>query len=268
VTAATGRAVVGQLRGDPVAAMYLDFEGDAGPFVESLDAILRGAGLHDRPAIFYRRMSASLIESVPVLRREIADLGIGLVVIDSLGAARNGEPESAELTIRLFNAARSLEVPWLGIDHVTKANGNSGSRPFGSTYTHNLAGLTWGLDVAQDEGAAAIAIALVNHKRNAGRRLPRRGLRLEFEVGANDELLSIRFRQQDPADNPELASRLPLRQRLLAELRGGPLAVDDLAGELGVDEKQVRSRVGEMVRRGELVRLEDRRVAVAAREPA
>jgi hypothetical protein len=266
VTAATGTSVIGQLHGDPVPVMYIDYETDADTFEERLDAVLVGAGIRDRPPIFYRRMSASLTESAANLRREITESSIGLVFIDSLGAARAGEPESADVTIRLFNAARSLGVPWLGVDHVTKAIGNDSTRPFGSTYTHNLARLTWAADKAQEEGENLLVVSLTNRKRNNGRLLPRQGHRLEFEMADHDRLRAVRFRAADLTQVAGLAEKLPLRQRILAELRPGPQHLADVAEHLGADVKAVSARAVELARKGVLVKLEDHRYALAARE--
>src|SRR5207302_780505 len=76
---------------------------------------------------------------------------ICFVVIDSWGAARVGEAESSDLTIRAFHAARSLAVPWMAIDHLPK-NAHDKSKPFGSVYTHNLAWLTWRAEAVPRDG--------------------------------------------------------------------------------------------------------------------
>lgn len=263
ISIATAQPVLGRPVGSPCAVMYLDFETDSGTIEEHYSAILAGAGIADRPPVYYRRQVASLAEAAPTIRREIAQLDVGFVVVDSLGAGRGGEPESADTTIRLFNAARSFGVPWLGIDHVTKANGNNGSRPFGSAFTHNLARLTWGADKAQEEGVSEMTIALRNFKRNNGRALPQRAYRLAFESDAADRLLSVRFGAVDVASVPEFSGRLPLKQQILHELTGGPLAIKDLAEALGKDLKLVSARAGELRKAGRLVRIGDR-VALAA----
>lgn len=265
MTVASGHPILGCLHGPAAPVLYLDWETDSATAYERMTAIAAGANLAELPPVFYRRQVASLIESAGEIRREITRLGAGLVVVDSLGAARGGEPESADITIRTFVAARSLGVPWLGIDHVTKANGNNGTRPFGSTYTHNLARLTWGADKAQEEGEDHIVVSLANFKRNNGRRLARLGYRIAFDNDGADALRAVRFTKTDLAGVPGLAEKLPLRQRILAELRQGPMTLSVLAEELGQDIRAVSARAGEMVKGGELVRLEDRRVALAAR---
>lgn len=266
VTAASGATIIGRREGAPVAVLYADWETDADTFHERLNSIVVGAGVNAIPPVLYRRLVASLPESAAALRREILRDNVGLVVLDSLGLARGGEPESADMTLRMFAAARSLGVPILAVDHVTKAQGNDSTRPFGSTYTHNIARLTWGLDKAEE--ADSTVVSLVNRKRNNGRLMPRVAYRITFASDALDALTSVNFRRCDPGDVPELAAKMPLRQRILIELRDGPMAIPRIAEGLGYDEKQVGARVGEMVKRSELVRLEDHRVALAARRSA
>lgn len=263
-TAASEGSVIGRRHGDARPVLYADWETSAVTAQERLDAIAHGAGIRERPPIYYRRMSASLAEAAPNLRREVAQLGIGLVVVDSLGAARGGEPESAEVTIRLFNAARSLGVPWLGVDHVTKAAGNDATRPFGSTFSHNLARLTWSVDKAQEAGEDALVVSLTNRKRNNGRLLPRQGFRLEFTSGAHDELELVRFTRASLADVPGLAEKGPLRERILAELRGGGRTYDELVTPLRTPRNQIRARIDELESKGLVTKAPDGRIWLAA----
>jgi hypothetical protein len=263
VTASCTASVIGRLHGEPVPVLFLDYETDADTFDERLAALVRGAGARERPPIFYRRMTASLPEAAATIRREITKLGVGFVVVDSLGAARAGEPESADMTIRLFNAGRSLGVPWLGVDHVTKASGNDSTRPFGSTYTHNLARLTWGADKAQEEGENTIVLALRNHKRNNGRFLPRTGFRIDFQNTDIDELLTVQFRSTDLTDVPGLAEKMPLRTRILAALRDGPVLRATLSESLS-NPSTLRSRLKELRDQGQIIELPDGYVALRA----
>ena len=107
VSVASGVAVVGEPSGEPQPVLYLDWESDQYAHTERLRAICAASGI-PVPPIHYRRQVSSLSESVNTIRKEVATKGVGLVIVDSLGAARGDEPESAAVTIRLFTAARSL----------------------------------------------------------------------------------------------------------------------------------------------------------------
>ena len=262
---ATGQNVIGNLRGEPRPVLYLDWETDPDTFHARLSALSWGSELLTTPHVYYRRQVASLAESAPVIQREIAKLGVGFVVVDSLGAARGGEPESAEVTIRTFNAARSLGVPWLAVDHVTKQAGNDATRPFGSTYSHNLARLTWSMEKAQDEGDSTIVVAMVNRKRNNGKLLNRLGYRMKFQNDDKDGLSAVTFESTDLMQTA-LADRQPLRSRIANELKRGPLTIQEIADGLGAPDDQIRSRLRDMEKALLIVRLPDKRVALAARE--
>ncbi len=266
-TASQARPVLGQLHGAPRGVLYLDYETDVDTFDERFSAVLAGAGIETRPPVFYKRLAASIDALAPTLRREIAEREVGFVVVDSLGYARGGEPESADFTIRLFNAMRSLGVPWLGIDHVTKEKGNDSRRPFGSTYTHNAARLTWSLDKAPaEDGDEAMVLALVNHKRNNGRLLPRRGYRVELANDERERLVSVRFRLAELAR--VFPQKATLRERILAELRDGPKRPELLIEAAGADARQIRARLSELRRREVIVDLPDGMVALRARASA
>ncbi len=257
ISVASGVPIIGDVLVDPTPSLNLDWETDEHDHAEKYRAICAGAGITERPPVYYRRMVASLVESAPTIRKEIAKLGIGFVVVDSLGAARGGDPESAESTIRLFNAARSLGIPWLGIDHVPKNATDKGrSRPFGSTYTHNLARLTWGIEKAQEEGSDELVIALTNHKANRGRLARRRAYRARFENGEDGSINSITFEPTDVRDIPDLAKRLPVKARILNSLRDGRMTTETVAAAAEVGNDEARARLNDLRREGKVVRLD------------
>ena len=235
---ASGRQIVGAAPEQPCPVLYLDWESDPETHADRLRAICDGAGIDvsDTP-IFYRRQSASLAEAAPHIRRVVAEQLIGFVIVDSLGAARGGEPESADSTIRLFNAARTLGVPWLGIDHVTKNGGDGQPKPFGSVYTHNLARLTWGMEKVEDFGNGHVIVALTNHKTNNGRPLGRRGYDIEFREDANGRPQMVRYQSKDTREIPQLFGRMKQPQQIAEVLRANRKAmfVDDIQRALEAD---------------------------------
>lgn len=254
VGASSGVAIIGSPRSEPRPALYLDWEADQHVHAERERAICAGAGLSEIPAIYYRRQVASLAESAAMLRREVAKLGVGLVIIDSMGAARGGDPESADTTIRLFNAARSLGVAWLGIDHVPK-NAHDKSKPFGSTYSHNLARVTWGVERAQEAGEDQMVVSLSNHKANNGRLAKRQAFRLRFDMADRDTLAAIAFEPCDVRDVPALAERLPVKERILAVLRDGKMTTHAIADALQIGQSQTRVRLNELAKADRVARL-------------
>jgi hypothetical protein len=251
---ASGVPIIGTLYGEPQSVLYLDWEANEHIHAERLRAICAGAGIAEIPPIYYRRQVVSLAESAVTLRREIAKLGAGLVIIDSMGAARGGDPESADTTIRLFNAARSLGIPWLGIDHVPK-NAHDRSKPFGSTYSHNLARVTWGVDRAQEAGEDQMVVALTNHKANNGRLARRRAYRIRFDLSEGNALTAVTFEPCDVRDIPDLVERLPVKDRIISLLRDGKMTAKGVAEALNVGENYARARLSDLAREHKTVKL-------------
>ncbi len=263
---ATGVSLLGIPRAEPRPVLYLDWEADHYIHAERLNALTMGHGLHIAAPIHYRHQVTSLMEAAPLIRRDVAQLGAGAVIVDSLGAAKGGEPESAAASIGLFTAARSFGVPWIGIDHLVKsANGNATTghaRPFGSTYTHNLARVTWGIEQPDDPAPdGPLAVIFTNHKANNGRLLPRRAFELELESSEDGErLIRVHIKGRDPATIPSLFDRLPLAQRIVALLRHQYLSTEALTLELGeTDSRQVKARVSELKQKGTILLAPDGR---------
>lgn len=265
VTQASGCPVLGELIGRPGPVLYLDWEADEATHAERLAAICFGGGVTEPPAIYYRRMVASLKEAAPLVRKDIAQLGIQLVIVDSLGAAKGSEPEGADASIGLFTAARSFGVPWIGIDHLSKAqNGQVTSgkaRPYGSTYTHNLARLTWSLEQADEQDAEGFAVALTNHKRNNGKLLGRLAYRVSLRTASDTErLVAVCYEAGQIAAVPELASKLPLAERILARLNGSARSNAELYEAFPEEsEAAIRARLKDLKDRGKVIQVEEGR---------
>lgn len=247
VSIASGEPLLGDgAMSEPVPVLYLDWETSADVHAARLRAICRAAGITE-PVIYYQRMTASLAESAQSLRRRCGEMGAGFVIVDSLGAARSGEPESAESTIKLFNAGRSLGLPWLAIDHVTKNGGETKTRPFGSTYTHNLSRLTWSMEQPETETGAEneITVVLTNRKANNGRLQRRRGYALSFTESEDGTPIGIEVRARDIRDIPSMIRRFSVRDQIAAVLRANnaTLTVDDIQSSLEADNIIVKAEV-------------------------
>lgn len=236
LSVASGRGLLGHAPAETRPVLYLDWEADKETHAERLRAICAGAGIFDTAAlsetVFYRRQASSLAESVAALRRVIAEKGIGFVIVDSMALARGGEPESADSTIRLFAAARDLDVPWLGIDHVVKNNGDAGrpTKPFGSVFTPNSARITWGMERADEVDGDSMILALQNHKVNNGKRLPRQAYRVEFRENEAGLLLSVGYESMDFRDVPGMLPRLGQAAQIatILQRQNGTMLIEDI----------------------------------------
>lgn len=150
VSVASGFPIFGHTPHTVGPVVYFDYEDDASVHEERLAAILRGTGAELQHPIYHRPLVAKVSSSQASMRRSIGDTGAVLSVLDSIGMGRGGNANTAEDTVRMFRALRSLGVPTLAIDHVTKEDKREGSTitPYGSVYTINSARLLWGAVVA------------------------------------------------------------------------------------------------------------------------
>lgn len=256
VSVASGHPILGVDPDDSGPVLYLDWESDAETHFRRMMAICRGVGIDDDiPPVHYRRQYASLYESAPDLRRLVAEIGAVLVVVDSFGAARGGEPESADTTIKGFNAARSLGVSTMFIDHVTKA-ADEPDKPFGSVYTHNLARLSWGMVGADKDDYTSIA--LINHKSNNGRRGGRYGFNVYLDQDEDEQPWSIRYNPTDVTKIRELAGKVSVKDSAIAVLKdyNRAMSIEDLLEALRVDMGQ-RAPTNEAALRATLNKYKD-----------
>ena len=235
-TIATNTPLLGLTPTANCPVLYLDWESDVHTHAARLRSLAAGVR-QPVPSgrIFYRRQAASLSESAAHLRRLIDEQHIGFLVVDSLASARGGEPESAETTLRLFGAARTLGIPWLGVDHVTKALGTKATTPFGSVFTVNQARLTWGVEkIAQSETGES-TLVLTNHKANNGGDGRQTAYAVTIRSDENGVMEYARYQKTDVRRIPEMLPRLGLPAQIQSVLSQGALTVREITLALEAD---------------------------------
>jgi len=219
----------------PVNALYLDFERSEEDFLLRLHALSSGAGVAV-PPVFYRRCYRRLSDEADDIHRLISDLGIGLLVIDSVGAACGGEIQYAEPVFTYFSALRSFNVSALHVHHIThqERKNDQTKSPYGSVYLRNYSTSTW--EVRRIEEEDGMTIGLFHDKHNTTKRLPPCAYRIVFD----DPAERIILHQTDVNAIAQWAKRTKLSDRIVNILRSkGPLTVTDLAAQLGVDTQAV-----------------------------
>jgi hypothetical protein len=224
----SGGSFVG-LRSEQGNVLYLDYETSAETLNERVRAICEGLNIAPFD-ILYRYSYHPLADDIDALRDMIIEHGISFVVVDSLGPACGGDPNDAEMAIRMFNALRELRVTALLIDHIAK-NTAEGSKPspYGSVYKINLARSVWQIKQGQRTEDMASAVGLYHRKANLGPLRSPFGLTMHFTNDDNEQLTEMRFASLSVDDDSDLAKELPLRQRIIAALKDGKLTVHDLA---------------------------------------
>lgn len=178
------------------------------------------------PRIWYARCERPLFYEADRLQRIARGESLDYVLYDSIVFACDGPPESAEVAGRYFRACRQIGVGSLHVAHVTKTDG-ADQKPFGSTFFHNGARATWNIKIADESPTGdRINLGLFARKANLGR--------LPHPTGFNFEFSSDRtfVSGSNPADTPDLAEHMTVRERMMHLLRGGALSVDDVAKEI------------------------------------
>ena len=124
----------GELIVESCSVLYLDWETDQTEIGSRVTMLRKGLGLEGKSHIWYKSMNQGLSNDIEAIRGVVMEKSIDLIIVDSLGSACMGEPESAEVVLRTFNALRSLGVSSICIDHTNKEN-----VLFGSVYKYNSA---------------------------------------------------------------------------------------------------------------------------------
>jgi hypothetical protein len=213
---------------EPGNVLYLDYEFSGSETKERSMAMLDGMA----SPILYRFCYQPLQNDIETIRRLVLDNDINFIVIDSAGPACGGEPEESKKTIPFFNAIRSLgHVTTFILAHVTKDDtGRRRTMPFGSIYWWNLSRNIYELKGKQ-ESDEDLRLILVHRKTNTFRRLKSPvGFRIESSSDT-----SMRFVQLDLKQDADLASYLPMRQRIYDALKDGAMTPSEIATAIGED---------------------------------
>ncbi|UCH51225.1 MAG: AAA family ATPase [Chloroflexota bacterium] len=211
--------------------LYLDYEDEQSSFTRRWTALQRGFRPGDdlELTIFYRRMKASLAESVESLRQDITENHIELLIVDSLGPAARGNLNDPEPAIQYHQALRALGgVTSLTLAHTSKDPLTKKRTIFGSIFFTNLARSIWECkaEVQPEEDEAIISLKQV--KANLSKFHPAIGCKFNFD---NDKNI-ITIAEADLGDT-ELSSELSTRSLIKTELlRNGAMSLTELKARL------------------------------------
>ena len=240
---------------EPARVLILDWETSHQEIGSRVTMIRQGLGLEGASHILYRAMTQGLASDIERIREICMEHSIELVIIDSLGSACMGEPESAEVVLRVFGAIRSLGVSSLCIDHSNKEG-----HLFGSVYKFNSARQVFEAKKSQQEDAEKIVFGLFHKKANNSKLLRPLGFELSFD---NDTIVIDR---RDVKDT-ELEEHMRVIDRIANTLASnGKLTVSQIAEEIQKEESHVRKELSYGKKSGKFVQLQGGYWALAARD--
>jgi hypothetical protein len=192
----------------------------------------------DMPEIMYARCEKALVYEADRLRRIVRDGKIDYAVYDSVAFACDGPPEAAEAAGRYFRAVRQIGVGSLHVAHMTKSDGGD-QKPFGSVFWHNGGRSIYFIKLADSSpDGKTISIGLYDRKHNLSGQAQPLGYLIRF---TQDQ---THFSVSNPADTPDLAEKMSLRQRMAHLLRHGEMALDAISDTLEAKPDTVRRTVG------------------------
>lgn len=246
----------GNLNVEPASVLYLDWETDQKEIGSRVTMIREGLSLEGASHIWYRAMNQGLANDVEAIRSICLDKDIKLVVVDSLGSACMGEPESAEVVLRAFQALRSLGISSLVVDHTNKEG-----QLFGSVYKRNAARQMFECKKDQQPDEQKLVFGLFHKKANNSPLMKPIGYELTFSDSA------VQFKRQDVRNTP-LEEHLNIKDRIENILRDKPggLSVTDVAEGLEKTESHIRKELSEGKERGKFVKLPNNNWANRARD--
>ena len=242
------------LRIEPSKVLYLDWETTPEEISSRVTRIRKGMQISGELNLKYREMTQGFAVDIETVRQHIQEHDINLVILDSLGAACMGEPESAEVVLRMFLALRSLNVSSICIDHTNKEGAL-----FGSTYKYNMGRLIFECIKSQDEGSDILDFGLFNRKASNARPLKPMGFRINFEDS------NVKFTRKDVRDTA-LEEEMTLADRIENILSSGAQAPHELAERLDKSSSHIRQELFKGKQKNRFIELGDGKYGLPARE--
>ena len=242
------------LRVEPSRVLYLDWETTPEEISSRVTRIRKGMDISGELNLKYRQMTQGFAVDIETIRQHIQEHDIDLVILDSLGAACMGEPESAEVVLRMFLALRSLNVSSICIDHTNKEGAL-----FGSTYKYNMGRLIFECIKSQDEGSDILDFGLFNRKASNGRPMKPMGFRINFEDS------NVVLSRKDVRDT-ELETEMTLADRIENILSSGAQAPHELADRLDKSSSHIRQELFRGKQKGKFIEVGEGKYGLPVRQ--
>jgi hypothetical protein len=233
--------------------LYADFELDADEQCRRAYQVARGVYLEKPPhdLQYVSGLGRPADELFTACLEVCAREEVGMMVVDSVGIALQGDAEHARDVIRFhreyLDPFREIGVTILVIDHQGKSQAGEryqNKRTFGSVYKENLARSVIQVEPA-DRGEGMLTLKVRQTKHNFGPRSEPFGVRLAF----SEEKISL---EESPLDATELAEETTLTaaDRIMLTLEEGPSYPADIAEACNIPLGTVKNELTRLRRRG------------------
>ncbi|MDP9480796.1 MAG: AAA family ATPase [Actinomycetota bacterium] len=236
-----------------VPVLYLDFELDADEQHRRALELAAGMKLKGIPENFYYLSVAMMppVQAFMVAAEECRRLGIGLVIVDSVGFALGGDSESAKDVLDFYRACiqplKDAGASPLLIDHqakIIKGEKYSDKQAFGSVYKTNAVRSSF--QIRGDHEQGEITATFTHKKNNFGWKENDFSLKVVFETGriTVERLESaVANPDREPSKKEQVLEAVEKLKRATAET---------VSRETDIDLKTVQNAFTELLRVGAL----------------
>src|SRR5215217_3682875 len=239
-----------------VPVLYLDFELDADEQHRRALSLASGMGMKGIPEYFYYLSAATLppSEAFEIAAEECRRLGIGLVIVDSVGFALEGDSGTARDVLGFFRECiqplKDAGASPLLIDHqakIIKGEKYSDKQAFGSVYKTNAVRSSFQIRGLSDQGE--ITATFTHKKNNFGWKEKDFSLKITFDSEAGRTTVE---RLEAPMPNPD---RQPSKKELVLEAieELGRATSETVARKTRIPTQTVRNAISDLAHEGAIV---------------
>src|SRR5215208_5357213 len=239
-----------------VPVLYVDFELDADEQHRRALDLASGMGMKGIPENFYYLSAATLTpaEVFKIAAEECRRLGIGLVIVDSVGFALEGDSETARDVLGFFRECiqplKDAGASPLLIDHqakIIKGEKYSDKQAFGSVYKTNAVRSSFQIRGLSEQGE--ITATFTHKKNNLGWKEKDFSLKIIFDSEAGRTTVK---RLDAPMPNPD---REPSKKELVLEAieELGRATSETVAQKTGIPTQTVRNAISDLAHEGAIV---------------
>jgi hypothetical protein len=226
------------------SVLYVDFELDSEEQTRRVYQLCRGQGLDTPPEdlLYMSALGHPAREAFTVALEACKEHGVGLIVVDSLGPALQGDAEAARDVIGFFQ--KSIEpfrvegIAILIIDHQSRLQQGQSYQSkgaFGSVFKTNLARSVIQAQ-ATERGEGTLTVRLRQKKHNFGPLAEPFGVKLSF----TEKAVSLEAVELDASELAEEAT-LNATDRVKLALENGPAYPWEIAEHTGLAVKTVKN---------------------------
>jgi hypothetical protein len=236
-----------------VPVLYLDFELDENEQHRRAYELAVGMNLSDVPGDFYY-LSVDMMpprEAFKIAAEECRRLGVGFVILDSVGFALEGDSENVKDVLGFYREniqpLKDAGASPLLIDHqakIVKGEKYSDKQAFGSVYKTNAVRSAFQIRGLQDE--REVTATFTHKKNNFGWKEKDFSIRVVFE---KEQTTVERLKEAVPSPDREPSKK---EQVLEAVEELGRATAETVARKTGITLQTVRNSISELLSEGVL----------------